>query len=269
MDQTPSPPSANARKRRRSLSPDSGRSGAAAASSKSGIPPEQKTKWSEKTGKAKGKERVREASGAETGGGASGNPKKKRKRTIWGQPRKELNEEVGVIVDSFRIWTRALTGTYDQSTPIPPLEDHLQQYDKRLERVVDMKAHVQTLADTARIAIDKNAQNRADARRAAAEKSNGKIAKAIGRIPEQHLSMAFAAVANAGLKDFRPDVSGPIQSIYNQIHCHLAVSTFQQAAQSLPLGLQGLNVLSPGSYTTLVAAYENYVYGTLARITTR
>ncbi|KAJ7052383.1 hypothetical protein C8F01DRAFT_1170971, partial [Mycena amicta] len=170
--------------------------------------------------------------------------------------------------DGFRIWIRALVGAFTQTSVIPPATEYLQHYDRRFEAVDDIKAHMAMLVDTSRNAISEHAQTLAKNLRDAASKVDSKIAAKIGRIPEQHLSLAFDAIQRAGLRAFCPDVVGPVQSTYNQIHRHLAVTTFQTAVRIL--GLHGLetDIRVVDNYGLLADVYENYVYGRLARTTT-
>nr|GAT50469.1 predicted protein [Mycena chlorophos] len=134
----------------------------------------------------------------------------------------KLKKKQRKLIDMFRTWVYALTGTFNQNYVVPYLTNHIEHYEKRHQPdFKDVCTHVQQLIDESRTAID------------------------LGRrFPEQHRAMAFTAIANAGLKDFRPNVSSAVQSTYNQIHCHLAVSTFQLAAEIQ--GPQGLRVYGAG-----------------------
>ncbi|KAJ7060209.1 hypothetical protein C8F01DRAFT_1231523 [Mycena amicta] len=218
--------------------------------------------------------------GAKEGGSGDEGPARKR-RFQWGVPKKDVPdaEKQGVVrslsvsppmlltflKDGFRAWIRALCGIPTQADVLPSATPHLQHYDKRFNIVPDIKEHVAELVDASRIAVSVRSQEIAKAVRDAALKKGGKIANLIGRIPEVHLSLAFDAVQSAGLQTFCPDVAGPPQSVYNQIHRHICVYTFQTVATIF--GLDGLQVpLSLArNYGLLSSIYDNYMKGRLTR----
>ncbi|KAJ7760233.1 hypothetical protein DFH07DRAFT_957607 [Mycena maculata] len=55
------------------------------------------------------------------------------------------------------------------------------------------------------------------------------------------MATVFTMILKAGLQGFCPDVEGPIQSNYNQLHRHLPVSGFQFLSSSLALGVLEVN----------------------------
>ncbi|KAJ7048106.1 hypothetical protein C8F01DRAFT_1095932 [Mycena amicta] len=84
-------------------------------------------------------------------------------------------------------------------------------------------------------------------------------------IPHEHLETAYAAVTRAGLQAFYPDLFGPARSRYNQLHRHLAVTTFQATASWF--GFTELEVSITVALDThlLCEIYDNFVFGTIAR----
>ncbi|KAF8173147.1 hypothetical protein K438DRAFT_1772251 [Mycena galopus ATCC 62051] len=74
-------------------------------------------------------------------------------------------------------------------------------------------------------------------------------------------------VLKAGLKGFCPDLEGPVQSTYNQLHRHLAVSGFQFLSASFALCALEVNSKVAEDTDLLCDMYDNYTYGTLAQKT--
>ena len=59
----------------------------------------------------------------------------------------------------------------------------------------------------------------------------GIIANNIKRIPEPQLLLMFRTVACLGLRKWAPDVlSGDPESMYNLLHEHIALQTFEQVS---------------------------------------
>ncbi|KAJ7073699.1 hypothetical protein C8F01DRAFT_1075431 [Mycena amicta] len=167
------------------------------------------------------------------------------------------------------VFPDALVGAFTQTSVIPSAAEYIEHYDHCFDTVDDIQVHMAQLVDDARSAIGETAQMLGKRLRDAVAKVPSKIAAKIGRIPEQHFSLAFDAIQRAGLKAFCPDIVGPVQSTYNQIHRHLAITTLQTAVKIF--GLHGLEVdiRLVNKYGLLADVYENYVYGRLAQITTR
>ncbi|KAK7007543.1 hypothetical protein R3P38DRAFT_2553003, partial [Favolaschia claudopus] len=95
----------------------------------------------------------------------------------------------------------------------------------------------------------------------------GPIANTIARIDADHLASAFTMVVKAGLKGFIPDVEGPVQSHYNQLHRHVAVSAFRFLFRSHALYTFEINEDYANNVSFLNDVYDNFVYGTLAQNT--
>jgi len=74
-------------------------------------------------------------------------------------------------------------------------------------------------------------------------------------------------ILKTGLKGYCPDLEGPVQSSYNQLHRHLAVSGFQFLAASFALSALEVNAKVAEDTELLGDMYDNYTYGTLAQKT--
>ncbi|KAJ7029892.1 hypothetical protein C8F04DRAFT_962372 [Mycena alexandri] len=91
----------------------------------------------------------------------------------------------------------------------------------------------------------------------------GQIAKDIALIPAEHIAFFFSAVTRAGLKAFHPDVFGPTHSTYNQLHRHLAVSTFRSIAGWYGYTALNVSLTVANDYHLLSEMYDNYMFGTV------
>jgi hypothetical protein len=74
-------------------------------------------------------------------------------------------------------------------------------------------------------------------------------------------------VQKAGLKGFCPDIEGPVQSKYNELHRHLAVSAFQYLSSSFALMALNVDNHIAQDDNLLCDMYDNYVHGTLTQKT--
>ncbi|KAF7353436.1 hypothetical protein MSAN_01532800 [Mycena sanguinolenta] len=195
-----------------------------------------------------------------------GTPTQKRLRNPWGIQPKEVEKGAKPTQRAFQRVIRALCGLLTQHDILPSAEGKLNHYDKRFDKVDDMRFHMRTLVDQSRTAV-REATERAKTVLRDAERASGPIANDIARIPAAHLSTVFTMVQKAGLQGFCPDVEGPVQSGCNQLHRHLAVAAFQFLSSSF--GLMGLNVNNEVAHhhNLLEDMYNNFVYGTLAQNT--
>jgi hypothetical protein len=91
----------------------------------------------------------------------------------------------------------------------------------------------------------------------------GQIVKDIALMPAEHIAFFFSTVARAGLKAFHPDVFGPTHSTYNQLHRHLAVSTFQSIAAWYGYTLLNVSLTVTNDYPLLCDFYDNFLFGTV------
>ncbi|KAJ7885250.1 hypothetical protein B0H13DRAFT_1628380 [Mycena leptocephala] len=82
-------------------------------------------------------------------------------------------------------------------------------------------------------------------------------------MPAEHIAFVFGAVTRAGLKTFHPDLFGPAHSTYNQLHRHLAVSTFQSVAGWYGFTSLNVSLTVAQDYHLLSEMYDNFVNGTL------
>src|ERR1700761_854417 len=151
---------------------------------------------------------------------------------------------------------------------LPAATAGLAHYEKRFADIDadDARAYNRNLGAEARTAT-RTAQELASKLVKDAKTISGPIANDVARFSENHLATVFTMVANAGLLGFVPDVEGPAQSRYNELHCHVATSAFTFLSTSdVILGL-GVNKEYARNTLFLNQVYDNFIYGTLTQKT--
>lgn len=151
-----------------------------------------------------------------------------------------------------------------QTDVLPSSLEAQKHYDKRFDDAVDFLEHMRALVDESRTAVSA-AMELATKLVRDAKRISGPIANDIARIPEIHLATVFTMILKAGLQGFCPDLEGPVQSRYNQLHRHLAVSGFQFLSASFALCALEVNPKVAENTALLCDMYDNYIYGTLAQ----
>ncbi|KAJ7746178.1 hypothetical protein DFH07DRAFT_963050 [Mycena maculata] len=165
---------------------------------------------------------------------------KKRVRNRWGVSPKEVPPEAKLTQRAFQCFIRGLCGMLTQTDILPSSLEAQRHYDKRYDNVVDFHQHMRHLIDESRKAVSA-AMELATKLVKDAERISGPIANDIARIPEVHLATVFTMILKAGLQGFCPDLEGPVQSRYNQLHRHLAISGFRFLSSSFALSTLEVN----------------------------
>ncbi|KAJ7055894.1 hypothetical protein C8F01DRAFT_1158086 [Mycena amicta] len=230
------------RKRRASRSPatDAGGNDMPSASS---APPTKKPRSSRTTGKVKGK----------------------RKRRANGISKRDTPDGAGPTRDAFTRHIRALAGLLNATSVLNKAETLkcIEFYNQRRNSANDSALGIRQLVDQCR-APNAEAHRRAEQLLDnASTPAAGPIANDIATIPAKHLASSFAAVARTGLKAFLPDVFGPKGSSYNELHRHLAVSTFTAIATWFGFTELTVSLGWAQDVVLLEGIYDNFVYGTL------
>ncbi|KAJ7608163.1 hypothetical protein FB45DRAFT_1129986 [Roridomyces roridus] len=221
------------------------------------------------SGAAAGSSGGSEAAGAPTA--ANADPKPKTRRKQHGIAPDNVPEFAKATQRAFQRHIRMACSLFTADAVLTPADDFIDHYDKRFDGDDDMEAHVRSLVDVARQPnadalkrakrLLKEAKVVADGDGAAGEYGN--IARDIAEIPAEHISFFYGAVSKAGLKTFHPDVFGPLQSTYNVLHRHIAVSTFSNIAQWHGFSALEVSVNVATDYHLLSEMYDNFVYGTI------
>ncbi|KAF8205248.1 hypothetical protein K438DRAFT_1757234 [Mycena galopus ATCC 62051] len=206
------------------------------------------------------------ATGTGTNDGATETARAKRMRNPWGIRPKEVPEKAKPTQRAFQRFIRGLSGLLTQADVLPSASEAQTHYDKRFDGVDDYREQMRTLVDESRTAVQA-ATKLATKLKIDSQRIPGPITNDIARIPETHFASVFTMIQKAGLRGFCPDVEGPAQSTYNQLHRHLAVSGFQFLSSSLALSALDVNSKFIEDTDLLCDMYDNFVYGTLAQKT--
>ncbi|KAJ7032134.1 hypothetical protein C8F04DRAFT_1185374 [Mycena alexandri] len=167
---------------------------------------------------------------------------------------------------AFQRFIRGICGLLTQTDVLPSAIEAQKHYGKRFADVDDVREHMRGLVDESRTSVSA-AKDLATKLIRDAKRITGPIANDIARIPEAHLATVFTMILKSGLKGFCPDLDGPVQSTYNQLHRHLAVSAFQFLSSSFALAALEVNARVAEDTELLGDMYDNYTYGTLAQKT--
>ncbi|KAJ6613931.1 hypothetical protein B0H10DRAFT_2221779 [Mycena sp. CBHHK59/15] len=156
---------------------------------------------------------------------------------------------------------------------LEPADDYIDHYDKQFDDVDDMEAHMRAIISEVK-KPNRDAVKRAErlikdvkvlAKGEGSDKPcvYGQIAKDIAMIPAEHIAFVFGAVTRAGLKMFHPDIFGPTHSTYNQLHRHLAVSTFSFLVSWYGYTALRASTTVASDYHLLAEMYNDFVFGTI------
>ncbi|KAJ7810603.1 hypothetical protein B0H14DRAFT_3880493 [Mycena olivaceomarginata] len=150
-----------------------------------------------------------------------------RRRNPHGIAPSDVDEAAKPTQRAFQRHIRMATGLLTADAVLGPADAYIDHYDKRFDEADDMEALMRQIVSEAK-KPNRDAQKRAERLLRDAKV----IAKGEGGEPGnyEHIAFFFAAVIRAGLKAFYPDIFGPTHPTYNQLHRHLAVSTFQTIA---------------------------------------
>ena len=90
---------------------------------------------------------------------------------------------------------------------------------------------------------------------------DGMIAANIRRIQECHLLLIFRTVACLGLAKWAPDVlSGDPESMYNLLHEHIALKTFEQVSAAYGYSHMGANLSCVHDFALMRKLYRSFVF---------
>lgn len=92
-------------------------------------------------------------------------------------------------------------------------------------------------------------------------KSDSTISNSIRNIGEANLLLIFRVVAIAGLPQWAPDIlSGNPNSMYNLLHEHIAITTFEQITAAYGYSHTGQDTSYVHDFALLRKIYRNFVF---------
>ena len=90
---------------------------------------------------------------------------------------------------------------------------------------------------------------------------DGMISANIRRIQECHLLLIFRTVACLGLEKWAPDIlSGDPESMYNLLHEHIALKTFEQVSSAYGYSHMGANLSCVHDFALMHKLYRSFVF---------
>nr|GAT45207.1 predicted protein [Mycena chlorophos] len=238
------------------------------------MPPKRPAKTSKAKAKAKAKPgpKTGEKRRAQAQGGESSKKKPTEKGSNEGEAsgdeastsRKRNPDayEIPEEAEDTQHFIRGISGLFSQTTVLTRPTAEMHAFEERYKATEDIRAHVAVLVDQARTPSD-TAMNSATALQNKLREMRNPIATTMLRISKAYMAGVFMAFHRAGISTFHPDVFGPRESIYNQLHRHLAVSTFQFVTSGL--ALRGVDFSVVDKYHLMGNMFDNFVFGTLAK----
>lgn len=120
--------------------------------------------------------------------------------------------------------------------------------------------------------LDQNTTNIHDARARMAKlleslPSGSITSNNIKRVSEANILLMFRTVACLGLRRWAPDVlSGDPDSMYNLLHEHIALTTFEQVTAAYGYSHMAINSPLVQNFTLMRKLYRSFVYSYMHRI---
>ncbi|KAF7357358.1 hypothetical protein MSAN_01331700 [Mycena sanguinolenta] len=212
------------------------------------------------------------ASGSDGGAAATEVKGGGRRRNPHGIAPSDVEDEAKPTQRAFQRHIRMACGLLTGDAVLGPADDYIDHYDKRFDEVDDIETHMRAIIAEVK-KPNRDAQKRAerlikDAKVLAKGDGSkpglyGQIAKDIAMVPAEHIALLFGAVTRVGLKTFHPDVFGPTHSTYNQLHRHLAATTFQTISAWYGYTALNVSITIAQDYPLLCEMYDNFMFGTI------
>ena len=144
--------------------------------------------------------------------------------------------------------------------------------DDRL-RFSDRFSSAAAIRTSVHASLDANASNindtQARVRRllASLPEDHSSTANHIRRIPEGHILLMFRSVSYFGLARWAPDItSGDPDSMYNLLHEHIALITFEQVAIAFGYAHLGINLQLVQDFVLLRKLYRSFVFSHMYKL---
>ncbi|THU87478.1 hypothetical protein K435DRAFT_681621, partial [Dendrothele bispora CBS 962.96] len=179
----------------------------------------------------------------------------KAQRSKWNLGDKEDTQATNLALTThIRLLARFLK---EDDVPKPPSEALVRAFDQKFRTDTVYKGLSQLVAPAALDSIHEEVEQLRSAQNA---KSNSTHLRNISRVPETKLISILTAVHAFGLSEWWPDYTGNFNTRYNNAHRAVALSTFQDAANT-----HAYNHLTPirsqvNNMDLLVRMYDHYVH---------
>ena len=151
---------------------------------------------------------------------------------------------------------------------IPPTvtQDDRLRFSDQFSSAVAIRTSVQASLD-ANVCNINDAQARVCQLLAALPEDHSTTANHIRHILESHILLMFRSVSYFGLACWAPDImSGDPDSMYNILHEHIALITFEQVASAFGYSHLGINLQLVQDFVLLRKLYRNFVFSHMYKL---
>ena len=151
---------------------------------------------------------------------------------------------------------------------IPPTvtQDDRLRFSDQFSSAVAIRTSIQASLD-ANVCNINDAQARVRRLLAALPEDHSTTANHIQCIPESHILLMFRSMSYFGLARWAPDImSGDPDSMYNILHEHITLITFEQVASAFGYSHLGINLQLVQYFVLLHKLYRNFVFSHMYKL---
>lgn len=155
---------------------------------------------------------------------------------------------------------------HQNAVPPPVTTSDIEHFNRRFKSEDDVRVSVTTSLDANEVNIV-GARARVNALKASLSGPYSITSNHIKRISEDFLLIMFRAVAHFGLTRWAPDIlSRDPDSMYNLLHEHIALATFEQVSASYGYTHVGNNLAHVRDFALMRKLYRSFVYSHMVNI---
>ncbi|RDB22349.1 hypothetical protein Hypma_010544 [Hypsizygus marmoreus] len=193
-------------------------------------------------------------------------PKKPKRPNDWHLRKGEVPNEAMKTKSALELHLRILWQLPDQTT-VPPkvtMADKV-PFNQRFSNEAQVRTSVTA-------SLDQNSNTLQQARTRVSTflgslPTGSIISNNIKRVPEAHLLLIFQSVACLGLQQWAPDIlSGDPESMYNLLHEHIALTTFEQVSSAFGYAHTGIDLSFIHNFALMRKLYRSFVYSYMYNI---
>ncbi|KAF9455477.1 hypothetical protein BDZ94DRAFT_1366458 [Collybia nuda] len=193
-------------------------------------------------------------------------PRKPKRPSDWHMSRDDVPKEAEKLKVALELHLRVLWNLPDQNA-VPPKVTNQDKasFDGRFSSEKQVKTTVTT-------SLDQNSGSIHDAQvkveqLLASLPEGSLISNNIKRIAKPFLLLLFRAVASLGLRRWAPDVlSADPESLYNLLHEHIALTTFERVSSAYGYAHTGLILSCIHDFPLMRKLYRNFVFAYMHKI---
>ncbi|KAJ3831370.1 hypothetical protein F5878DRAFT_729669 [Lentinula raphanica] len=187
--------------------------------------------------------------------GSNGNKKRKKTKT---KKKKFPSNQTNAFYLHLRILWRLFSK--DETPPLVTAEMIL-RFNERFASTNDAKAQIDQIMRASHAASAEALAKVQDVKRLAWLASSSKTSQNIQRVEDVFLERLFSSVAAIGLEFWNPDVAGGSpESLYNSIHEHIAITTFQVLLSAFAYRVLAPDMSLAKNYVLCRQIYQHFVF---------